>query len=72
MKPHEIARLQVYLRARFNTPQIKVVLRGEASDSVEVAIGDEFIGVIYKDDEEGEVSYAFHMSILDEDLPKDV
>lgn len=72
MTPHEIARLQAYLRVRFNTPQIKVVKRGETADSLEVAIGDEFIGVIYKDEEEGEVSYAFHMSILDMDLPKEV
>ncbi|HXV73542.1 MAG TPA: DUF3126 family protein [Sphingomonadales bacterium] len=72
MTPHEIARLQAYLRAKFNLPQIRVVRRGETGDSVEVAIGDEFIGVIYKDEEEGEVSYAFHISILEMDLPKDI
>ncbi len=32
-------------------------------------IGDEFIGVIFKDEDEGEVSYAFNMAILDIDLP---
>lgn len=72
MNPHEIARLQAYLRAKFSMPQIKVVRRGETADSVEVALGDEFIGVIYKDEDEGEVSYAFHMSILEMDLPKDI
>ncbi|MEE8534508.1 MAG: DUF3126 family protein, partial [Kiloniellales bacterium] len=30
---------------------------------------DEFIGVIFRDEDEGEVSYAFNMAILDEDLP---
>ena len=33
-------------------------------------IGDEFIGVIFKDEEDGEVSYAFQMAILDIDLPE--
>jgi hypothetical protein len=34
-----------------------------------VNIGEEFIGVIFKDEEDGEVSYAFQMAILDIDLP---
>ncbi len=43
----------------------------DAPDSVEVMLGDEFIGLIYKDEDEGETSYAFHMSILEMDLPRD-
>ena len=29
---------------------------------------DEFIGLLYKDDEDGEIAFQFHMTILDEDL----
>jgi hypothetical protein len=34
-----------------------------------VYLGEEFIGIIYKDDEDGDVSYDFNMSILEFDLP---
>lgn len=70
MTPYEIGRLQQYLRETFSNNQLKVMNR-DAPDSVEVALGDEFIGLIYKDEDEGETSYAFHMSILEMDLPKD-
>jgi hypothetical protein len=36
---------------------------------VEVYLGDEFIGTLFRDEDEGEVSYAFSMAILDFDLP---
>tara|TARA_A100001037_G_scaffold265351_1_gene256775 strand:- start:743 stop:892 length:150 start_codon:yes stop_codon:yes gene_type:complete len=39
---------------------------------VEVRVDSEFIGVLYRDDEEGEVSYSMMMSILEEDLPPDL
>lgn len=71
MSPTEIARLQAYLRHKFNMPQIKLQKREQTDDSVEVSIGDEFIGVIYRDEDEGEISYPFHMSILEMDLPND-
>ena len=71
MTPHEIARLQAYLRHKFDMPQIKLLKRSQTDDSVEVSIGDEFIGIIYRDEDEGEVSYPFHMSILEVDLPND-
>jgi hypothetical protein len=40
----------------------------KASDCVEAYIKDEFIATVYKDEEDGEVSYTFTMSILDVDL----
>jgi hypothetical protein len=43
--------------------------RANKDDSVEVNVGDEFIGVIFKDEDEGETSYQFQMAILDIDLP---
>lgn len=68
MTPDEIARLQAYLRRKFDNASITLKERSKTDDSVEVQLGDEFIGVIYKDAEEGEVSYAFNMAILDIDL----
>lgn len=71
MDPFEIARLQQYLRETFSNNRIKVQARTTPDDSAEMLIGDEFMGVIYKDDDEGEISYALHISILEMDLPRD-
>ncbi len=69
MDPTEIGRLQLYLRTKFGLPNLSVRGRANKDDSAEVYIGDEFIGVIFRDDEDGEVSYDFNMAILDIDLP---
>ena len=42
--------------------------RPQKDDSAEVYIGEEFIGVIFRDEEDGELSYNFSMAILDIDL----
>ena len=42
--------------------------RKSIDDSCEIFIDNEFIGLIYIEDDEGEVSYQFHMTILKEDL----
>ena len=42
--------------------------RPQKNDSAEVYIGDEFIGVIFRDEEDGELSYNFSMAILEIDL----
>ena len=52
----------------FNNPQIRVVPRPKKDDSAEVYIGEEFIGVIFLDDEDGDKSYNFSMAILETDL----
>lgn len=68
MKPEELAKLTTYFRKTFGTPNITVRKRPQKDDSCEVYIGDEFIGVISKDEEDGELSYHFSMAILDIDL----
>lgn len=68
MEPAEIARLQAYFRKKFGANTLSVRPRGRIKDSAEVYLGDEHIGVISRDDEDGEVSYDFHMAILDMDL----
>jgi len=69
MTPNEIARLQSYLRKTFGNDRIRIVAPAKRGAPVEVCIGQEFLGTVHRDDEEGEVSYAVQISILEEDLP---
>ena len=68
MTSEEIGKLQTFLRRKFELPALAVRRRPQKDDSAEVYIGEEFIAVIYRDDEEGELSYNFQMAILDFDL----
>ena len=68
MKSEEIVQLENYLRKLFQLPSIEVRQRPQKEDSAEVYIGDEFIGVIFRDDEDDDLSYQFQMAILDYDL----
>lgn len=67
MEPIEIQRLQKYLQVKFGQPELILRTR-KTNDSVEVLLKGEFLGVIYKDTDEGETSYDFNMAILDIDL----
>ncbi len=66
----EIWRVEKYLRNLFRLDTITLVERPKQPDSVEVQVNGEFIGVIFKDEEDGEISYAFNMAILEMDLPE--
>jgi len=66
----EIWRLEKYLRNLFRLDTITIVERPKQPDSVEMHINGEFVGVLFKDEEDGEVSYAFNMAILEMDLPE--
>ena len=68
MTPNEIVRVQDYLRHKFGNDRIAIDQPKKPGAPIEVRIGDEFIGVLYRDEEEGEVSYSLTMSILEEDL----
>ena len=68
MQREEILRLEGYLRKVFKLDTIEVRQRPQKEDSAEVYIGDEFIGVIFRDDEDEDLSYQFQMAILDFDL----
>ncbi len=68
MTPAEIKSLELYLRKKFAFDAIEVKKRHKKQDSVEVFIKEEFVGVIYKDDEDNEVTYQFQMAILEDDL----
>ena len=45
-----------------------VKARPSKDDSAEVYLGDEFLGVVFRDDEDGDLSFNFSMAILDIDL----
>jgi hypothetical protein len=66
----EIWRIEKYLRNLFRLDTITLMERPKQPDSVEVHVAGEFIGVIFKDEEDGETSYAFQMAILEMDLPE--
>jgi hypothetical protein len=68
MNPTEMNRIQTYLRKTFNNQELDVRARPKKKDSAEVYIGEEFVGVLYRDDEDGELSYQFQMAILELDL----
>ena len=68
MDSKEVARLQAYLRKTFGTTKLDVRARPKKKDSAEVFVDGEFIAVLFREEEEGEVSYQFQMAILDVDL----
>lgn len=67
MKPDEIAKLNAYFKRIFNEKMV-IKARPRKDDSAEVYLGDEFLGIIFRDDEDGDLSYNFSMAILDVDL----
>ncbi len=60
--------LNAYLRRKFDNENIRVVTRPKKLDSVEAYIGEEFIGVLFLENEKGRKSYIFELPILDVDL----
>lgn len=68
MNREEILKLEKYLRNLFRLDTIEVRQRPNKDDSAEVYIGDEFIGVLFRDDDDGDLSYQFQMAILEFDL----
>lgn len=69
MTPEEMSRIQAYLQARFKNNGFAVKGR-KTDDSIEVYLDNEFLGVVYKDEDDGEVSYDMNLAILEMDLPK--
>ena len=61
-------KLDAYLKRLFGNQKIRVVPRPKKDDSAEVYIGEEFIGVLFVDDEDDDRSFQFQMAILEDDL----
>ncbi len=68
MEKPDLLKLEAHLRKTFTNSAIRLMARTKKKDSAEVYIGDEFIGVISEDKEDGETSYFFEMAILETDL----
>jgi hypothetical protein len=69
VKPTDIARVQAYLRKLFENDRIHVDAPKKSRATVEIRIGDEFVGTLHRDEEDGEISFSLNLVILDEDLP---
>ena len=67
MKPEEISKLEAYFKRNFNKDMV-IKARPKKDESAEVYLADEFLGVVFRDEEDGELSYNFSMAILDVDL----
>ncbi|MEL6375026.1 MAG: DUF3126 family protein [Pseudomonadota bacterium] len=70
MNADDLKKLQTYLRETFETDKLTVRPRPKKTDSAEVYKDDEYIAIIYVDDEDGEKDYIMNMSILQIDLPE--
>ena len=64
----DIPKLQAYLRKTFKSDAVRVVMHGRKKDMAEVFMGGDQIAQLYRDEEDGEVSYQLQMAILDIDL----
>ena len=68
LKKSEMQQVQTYIRKLFDNDNV-FLKEGTGKDApAEVLLGSQFIGVLYKNEDEGETSYDFNMSILSEDL----
>ena len=67
MKDTDHKRVESHLRRTFGNTGISLKPRPKQKDSAEVYIGEEFIGVVYQDEDE-DGSFMFEMAILSEDL----
>ena len=63
----ELKKVETYLRRVFKNDAIRVRAMRK-KETAEVLIGEEAIGILHRDEEEGELSYHFTMSILDVDF----
>ena len=68
MRDFEVKKIENYLNKKFGSLEFEVKKRKSIDDSCEIYLGDEFIGLIYMEEDEGEVAYQFHMTILEDDL----
>lgn len=68
MTAEEMKKLEDYLQKLFNSPAIELRRAPKVKDMVELHKGDEFLGTVYRDTEDGDVSYQVNFAILDIDL----
>ena len=67
MNDKDLKRLELYLKRALGSSALSLKPRPKQKDSAEVYVGDEFVGVVFQDEDE-DGSYMFEMAILSEDL----
>jgi hypothetical protein len=65
--PEEASKLQSFLRGKLN-PELIVKMRQRPDECAEIYLGAECLGVVQKVVDEGETSFSFEISIIQEDL----
>ena len=68
MHSGEIQKIQAFLKVKFSEADIVLKPREETTDSVEITVAGETLGIVFKDDEDGDTCYHVQMTILSEDL----
>ncbi len=68
MDVQEIRKVESYLRRLFGNTRLRLVPRPKKKDSADVMLGEESIGALTVDDEDGERSYNFEMQIAAADV----
>ena len=67
MDDKDAKRIEAHLKRTFSNDKLILKGRPKQKDSAEVYVGEEFIGVVYQD-EDDDGSFMFEMAILSEDL----
>lgn len=67
MDEKDAKRIEAHLKRTFGNPHVNLRARPKQKDSWEVYMDQEFIGVVYEDEDE-DGSFMFEMAILAEDL----
>ncbi len=68
MNPAELAAVQAHLRRLLGNDRITLSTPKRKNASVELFVGNEFVGTVHRDAEDGEVSYSVQIVVLAEDL----
>ena len=64
----ELAQVESYLRRRLGCPALRIAHHATQKEMGEIFLGEEFLGTVYRDTEDGEVTFDINITILQEDL----
>jgi hypothetical protein len=64
----EAKRIEAYLRRKLDNPQLRLALQ---SGDADVLFGEQFLGIVYAEEEGGERTFYFEMAIFGSDLDRD-
>lgn len=66
--PTELSKLEKFLQTKFANNRITLKARPKATDSVELLLDGEYMGTVYKDEDDGDIGYDINISVLAMDL----